>query len=145
MMHDGKGFVLIGLNLGGLPATVGIIDDENGDIRPILIAQVVNFVHVSIALVGKAPQMHELITRLDVVGLIGMDGPQLDVANAANAEGLVAPFNDGLDNLANDIAIASGRRLGVGDDDIDHHRCSDGFRVLVARDAESASTANRLG
>jgi len=77
MMHDGKGFVLIGLNLGGLPATVGIIDDENGDIRPILIAQVVNFVHVSIALVGKAPQMHELITRLDVVGLIGMDGRNL--------------------------------------------------------------------
>ena len=52
-MHDGKGFVLIGLNLGGLPATVGIIDDENGDIRPILIAQVVNFVHVSMSYARK--------------------------------------------------------------------------------------------
>jgi hypothetical protein len=58
MMHDGKGFVLIGLNLGGLPATVGIIDDENGDIRPVLITQVVNFVHVTIALIGKAAKRH---------------------------------------------------------------------------------------
>ena len=55
---------------------------------------------------------------------------------------LVAPFNSGLDDLADDIAIASGRRLGVGDDDIDHHlpqrgaglaRRGDGDRRWVER------------
>jgi hypothetical protein len=117
MVHDGKGFILIGPNPGGLPAAVGIIDDENGDIGLVVVAQVVNFIHVAIGLVGKAPQMNELITRLDIVGLIDMDQPQLDVANAAHAEGLVAPFNSGFDDLADDIAIASGRRLGVGDDE----------------------------
>ena len=77
--------------------------------------------------------MHELITRLDIVGLIGMDEPQLDVANAAHAEGLVASFNGGLDNLADDIPIASGRRLGVGDDDIDHHILQRGAGLAAGR------------
>ena len=54
--------ILIGLNPGRLPAAVGIIDDENGDIGLVAITQVVNFIHVAIGLVGKAPQMNELIT-----------------------------------------------------------------------------------
>jgi len=35
MVRDGKGVVLIGPNPGGLPAAVGIIDNENGDIGPV--------------------------------------------------------------------------------------------------------------
>jgi hypothetical protein len=59
-----------------------------------------------------------------------------------HAEGLVAPFNSGVDDLADEIAIASGRRLGVGDDDIDYHlpqrgaglaRRGDGDRRWVER------------
>ena len=84
MVHDGNGFILIGANPGG-------IDDENGDIGLVVVAQVVNFIHIGIRLVREAPQMNELFTRLDIVGLIGMDEPQLDVANAALAGGLVAP------------------------------------------------------
>ena len=121
MVHDGKGFVLIGLDPGGLPAPIGIIDNEDGDVGLETIAQFVNFLQVSIGTIGKAPQMHELITGLDIVGLIGMYQTQLDVTNAAHAEGLVAFSNGGLDDLADDIPIACGRRLGVGDDDIDHH------------------------
>jgi hypothetical protein len=74
MVHDRKGFILIAFNPGGQPATVGIIGNENGDIGPVAVAQLVNFDHVAIGDVGKAPQMHELITQLDIVGLIGM-GP----------------------------------------------------------------------
>jgi hypothetical protein len=111
MVHDGKGFILFGLNPSGQPTTVGIIDDEYRDIGPVAITQVVNFIHVAIGLVGKAPQMHELITRLDIVGLIGMDQAQLDVANAAEAEGLVACFNRGLDDLT--TSSSGARRGGV--------------------------------
>jgi hypothetical protein len=63
MVQDGKGFILVGLNPGGQPATVGIIDDQNGDIGPAAITQLVNLIHMAIGRVGKAPQMHELITR----------------------------------------------------------------------------------
>ena len=38
MVHDGKGFILIGANAGGLSAAVGIIDDENGDIGLVVVA-----------------------------------------------------------------------------------------------------------
>jgi hypothetical protein len=65
----------------------------------------VDFIYIASRLVREAPQMYELTTRLDIVGLIGMGEPQLDVANAAHAEGLVAPFNSGLDDLAGDIAM----------------------------------------
>ena len=87
-MHDGKGFVLIGLDPGGLPAPIGIIDNEDGDVGLETIAQFVNFLQVSIGTIGKAPQMHELITGLDIVGQIGVYQTQLDVTNAAHAEGL---------------------------------------------------------
>jgi hypothetical protein len=71
MVHDGKGFILIGANPGGLTAAVGIIDNEDGNVGLKTIAQVVKLVHVAVGIVGKAPQMHELITRLDIVALIG--------------------------------------------------------------------------
>ena len=42
MVHDGKGFIVIGANAGRLSAAVGIIDDENGDIDLVAVAQVVD-------------------------------------------------------------------------------------------------------
>ena len=72
-----------------------------------------------VAFVGEAPQMQQLITGLDVVGLIGMNEPQLDVTNAAQLERLVARLDGGLYDLAHDIGIALCRGFGVSDDHID--------------------------
>jgi hypothetical protein len=118
VMHDGESIVLVGGNFGGLPATVWVIDNENGDVGPVAIAQFVNFIHVTIALVGEAPKMNELIARFDVIGLIGTNEVQFDVTYAAELKRFVAGLDGRLDDLAHDLGVAACRRFRVGNDHI---------------------------
>ena len=90
----------------------GIIDDEDGDVGLILVAQRMDLVHVAVALVGEAPHVIEVRTLLDVVGLVGVHEAQLDLADAALAERLVGLLDGEVDQLALDVGIVAGG-LGV--------------------------------
>ena len=78
-----------------------------------------DLVHVAVALVGKAPDVIEVRALFHVVGLIGVHQPQLDVADAALAEGLVGLLDGEIDQLALHVGVVARRLLGVGDDDVD--------------------------
>ena len=48
-----------------------------------------DLVHVAVALISEAPDMIEVFTFFDVVGLIGMHEPQLHLADATLPKRLV--------------------------------------------------------
>ncbi len=83
VMHHGEGLVGVGVHARGQPAALGIVDDEHRHVGPVLVAQGMDLVHVAVALVGEAPDVIEVRAFLDVVGLVGVHQPQLDVADAA--------------------------------------------------------------
>ena len=91
VMHDGKRLLGLGEDARGKAATLGVVDDEHGNVGAVFVAQSMDLVHIAVALVGEAPDVIEMRALLDVVGLVGMHEPELDVAEAAHAEGFVRP------------------------------------------------------
>ena len=63
--------------------------------------------------------MIEVRALFDVVGLVGVDEPQLHVGDAALAEGLVGFLDGEIDQLALHVGVVARGLLGVGDDDVD--------------------------
>ena len=78
-----------------------------------------DLVHVTVATIGKPPQVLEVFAFLHVIGLIGMDELEPDKAQFAVAEGLVGFFDRELDQLSPDVAVVARSLLGVGDDHVD--------------------------
>ena len=120
VVHHSKRFFFIGVHPRGQSATRWIIDDQHADIGAVFVAQTMDLVHVAIALVGKAPDVLEVLTvLLDVVRLVRVHKPELDVPEATYAEGFVCLFDGKVDELALDIGIVARCFLGVGDNDVD--------------------------
>ena len=63
-----------------------IVHDEHRDIGAVLVAQAMDFLHVTVTLVSKAPKVIEVLALLHVVGLICMHQPQSNMAEVADAE-----------------------------------------------------------
>ena len=103
VVHHGEGLVGVGEHARRQPAALRIVDDQDGDVGAVLVAQAVDLLHVAVALVGEAPHVIEVRAFLDVVGLVGVHQPQLDVADAALAERLVGLLDGEIDQLALDV------------------------------------------
>jgi len=104
-MHDGEGAIGRRRHGGRETATVGVVHDQRGDVGFVLIAQCVHFLHVAVALVGKAEHMLEVRARFHVVRLIGVDETQLHVVDAAVAERLVSFLDGDLDEVALNVGV----------------------------------------
>ena len=130
VVHDGEGFLGIGIDTRGQATTLGIVDNQDGHVGAMLVAQTMDLLHVAVALVGEAPDVIEVRALLDVVGLIGVHEPQLDVAEIARAERLVGLLDGEVDQLALDVGVVGRRLLGVGDDHVDDDVVRSGLRGL---------------
>ncbi len=93
-VHGGRALVIdhrecvggIGADADRQPAAHGIVDDEHGNVGAVLVAKVMDLVHVPVALVAEAVDMVEVAALLYVVGLIGVDELDVHVVDAAIVE-----------------------------------------------------------
>src|SRR5262245_27259501 len=70
VVYHSKRFFLVGEYPRSQSATRWIIDDQHADIGAVLVTQPMNFVHVTVALIGKTPDVLEVLgALLDVVRL----------------------------------------------------------------------------
>ena len=107
VVHHGEGLLGIGIHARCQAATFRIVDNQDGHVGAMLVAQTMDLLHVAVALVGEAPDVIEVRALFDVVGLIGMHEPQLDVAEIAQAEGLVGLLDGEVDKLALDVGVVA--------------------------------------
>ena len=73
VVYDRKSVLGIGIHPCGKPAALVIVDDKNGHVRPILVAKTVHLFHMTIALIGEAPDMVEVGAVFAVIRLIGVN------------------------------------------------------------------------
>src|SRR5262249_8356561 len=87
VVHHSKRFFLLSEHPRSQSAPRGIIDDQHADIGAVLVTQTMYFVHVTVALIGKAPDVLKMLgALLDVVRLVGVHKPELDVPEIAYPE-----------------------------------------------------------
>ncbi len=119
VVHDGEGLFRIGANPRGKPAARRIVDDQDHDIGPLLVAQRVHLLERPDT-VDHAVEMVEVVAlRLGVVDGLGVGEVERDVADAAVAERGVC-FLDGVrDQVRLDVDVVGGGLLGVEHHDVD--------------------------
>ena len=115
VMDDGERIVGVGMHSGRQPTTLGIIHDQERDVGSIQVAQSMDLVHVAVAPVGEPPDMVDMLAFLHVVRPIGVHHPKLDMADVAEAKGLVRLVNGEIDQLAPDIGVFARRFLRVSE------------------------------
>src|SRR5215211_4434976 len=112
MVYDSECLVRIGVNPGGEAAPLRIVNDQDTDVCAMFVPQLVDLLHVPIALVREAPDMVEMRSLFDIVGLIGVYESQLDMAQAAHSKGFIALLNGELNKLFRDVAVIGRGLLG---------------------------------